>query len=48
MSAVSEGKFMGRVDFIRIMNYYHINWFIKWFMTWFIWRQNEVNYDPRC
>jgi hypothetical protein len=29
MSAVSEGEFMGRVDFMGIMNYYYSKWFIK-------------------
>ena len=37
-SAVSEGEFMGRVDFMGIMIYYYLNWFTKWFMAWFIWR----------
>jgi hypothetical protein len=38
MSAVNAGEFMGRVDFMGIMNYYNENWFIKKFMMWFIWR----------
>jgi hypothetical protein len=29
MSAVSEGVFMARVDFMGIMIYYYLNWFIK-------------------
>jgi hypothetical protein len=32
MNAVSEGVFMGRVDFMGIMNYYYLKWFMMWFI----------------